>query len=220
MYLFTCIKEHSQRVPNKNFRILGDKKLYQILIDKIINTKYTLFVDTDSTEIIDYCKGIKNIYCYYRNKKLRGDSVSTDLLIKNCINMYNLNLGYMVHLFVTAPFFNIEVLPKICSNIIRHNLDSMFSANIIKKRLWKRDIFNVLEPINHNPKKLKQTQDLPNIYIENSIFYIFSIKKFKKYGYRICGKSEPLILEYPENIDIDTEEDWELCEKIVRDKIC
>lgn len=224
MYLFACIKEHSQRVPNKNFRELDNSgtQLYQRFIKEFHNDKYPLYIDTDSNKIIDYCNKnttLTNVCCYKRKKELCGDKVSTDLLIENCINSFELpDNKYMAHIFVTAPFFKFNSLIEAYENIKNHNSDSIFSAEIIKKRLWKRTghWIKALRPLNHNPKKLEQTQDLPDIYIENSIFYIFKIGSFKKFKYRLCGTSMGHVLPFPENIDIDTEKDWEVCKKLMK----
>ena len=47
--IFIPIKEHSERVPNKNFRLFGDKPLYQHTIDKL--SDFNVFVDTDSIHL-------------------------------------------------------------------------------------------------------------------------------------------------------------------------
>ena len=57
-YCFIPIKKNSKRVKNKNFQRIGDKKLYEITIEKAISSKCfdEIYVDTDSEEIIDYCR--------------------------------------------------------------------------------------------------------------------------------------------------------------------
>ena len=47
------IKSNSTRVKNKNFRLLGDKPLYQYIIDHCIQAECfdDIYVDTDSAEI-------------------------------------------------------------------------------------------------------------------------------------------------------------------------
>ena len=65
-------------------------------------------------------------------------------------------------------------------------------------------------PINHNPIKLEQTQDLPTLYEENSAFYIFKSIDFIKSHNRIGVKPFFYAVEPPENLDIDIESDWKL----------
>ena len=51
------IKSNSTRVKNKNFRLLGDKPLYEYIIDHCIQAECfdDIYVDTDSPEINNYC---------------------------------------------------------------------------------------------------------------------------------------------------------------------
>ena len=55
---FIPIKRRSNRVPQKNFRLLNGKKLYRHIIDTVVASKAfnDIFVDTDSKEIMTYCK--------------------------------------------------------------------------------------------------------------------------------------------------------------------
>jgi CMP-N-acetylneuraminic acid synthetase len=221
MLLFLTVKENSQRVPRKNFRKLGKEELYLRCINKF-SKKYQMIVDTDSDEIFNKIYNFKNVYTYKRAKHLIGDEVSTDELIKDCITRLNYNMNLpkdpiICHVFATAPFLKLETLQhaeKVFMNPI-NNCDSLFSADFIQKRLWRKESYG-LSPVNHNPLKLEQTQDLPPLYIENSIFYIFNKHIFEKYNCRICGNSMPCSVEFPENIDIDTEEDFNLCKKIIK----
>ena len=86
----------------------------------------------------------------------------------------------------------------------------VFSANLIKSRLYDQNIY----PINHDIKHLIQTQDLPPIYEENSCFYIFKKAEFLVNKSRIFKNSLPYVINKIESIDIDTEEDWNLAETI------
>ena len=45
MKFFIIIKEHSQRLPNKNFLKLGDKPLYKHLLDELDGEKKKEFFD-------------------------------------------------------------------------------------------------------------------------------------------------------------------------------
>jgi len=62
--------------------------------------------------------------------------------------------------------------------------------------------------------KLEQTQDLPVYYEENSLFYIFNSDYFLKTNARVGINPYFYVNNYPENIDIDTEDDWKLVESL------
>ena len=51
------IKEKSERVPGKNFRMIGEKPLYKYLLDKLENCHFDeIYIDSDSDEIKEYSK--------------------------------------------------------------------------------------------------------------------------------------------------------------------
>ena len=56
---FVIIKDKSERVPDKNFVLLGNKPLWMHLLDKLQDEQ--VFVDTDSTRILRSCR-----YAYQR----------------------------------------------------------------------------------------------------------------------------------------------------------
>ena len=51
------IKQKSERVPGKNLRLVGEKPLYQYLLDKLSSCNFDeVFIDSDSEEIKEYSK--------------------------------------------------------------------------------------------------------------------------------------------------------------------
>ena len=51
------IKSISKRVKSKNFRIIGTKPLYRLLLDKLKDANFDkIYIDSDSEEIESYAK--------------------------------------------------------------------------------------------------------------------------------------------------------------------
>jgi len=88
--------------------------------------------------------------------------------------------------------------------------DSLFSVNRVQTRLYAASG----EPINHDPEKLIRTQDLPPVFEENSVLYIFTRESFAVRRRRIGDK--PLMFETDriESIDIDNEYTFRLAEML------
>lgn len=205
MIIYIPIKENSQRVPQKNFREFKGKPLWEHTIDKLKD--FQVVVDTDSDEIIKKCIAKSWVTTYERPVRLRGDKVSVVDLIKNYFDK-NPTEEVIVQLHVTSPLLKIEHIEEAKKQILLYDYDSVFSVDVIQNRFWRKEKYGLV-PINHNPMKLEQTQDLPKYYMENSYLYAFK-QEVLDYGNRI-GKN-PHILEvgFPYNLDIDTEEDWKL----------
>jgi N-acylneuraminate cytidylyltransferase len=213
MIVFIPIKEISQRVPGKNFRDLNGESLYKRCLLKL--SDYNIFVDTDSDKIlssINEDKRLNHVTPYMRDKDLTGHEISVCSLIERFISKYDFKNKQICQIHVTSPFLKLETL-EIAKSYM-NNYDSVVSCNTYQNRLWRKEDYGYC-PVNHNPLKLEQTQDLPIFYEENSLFYIFNSSNFLKTNCRI-GKN-PYFYEcnYPENIDIDTEDDWGLVESFI-----
>jgi CMP-N-acetylneuraminic acid synthetase len=210
--IFVPIKENSQRVFRKNFRKLNGVPLYIRLFEKLKD--FEVYVDTDSDKIIDELTArYNNVTAYKRKKSLEGDEISVCDLINNFITKFKLKKEWVCQVHVTSPFLKMETLNAVEILTKSPNFDSVVSCNILQTRLWKKENYGFI-PVNHNPVVLQQTQDLAKYYEENSLFYAFRADLFKKTNMRIGSTPYFYETDFPENLDIDTEEDWSLVEKI------
>jgi len=202
--IYIPIKENSQRVPRKNFREFKGKPLWEHTVDKLKD--FQVVIDTDSQEIIDGCKDKKWVTTYVRPQNLQGDKVSVVDLIGNYFQDFPKET-WILQLHVTSPFITEKTINQL-KELTKTSHDSFFSVDKIQNRFWRDETYGLV-PINHNPMKLEQTQDLPPYYMENSCFYLFK-RSVLDYGTRIGKKPLQIEIEFPENLDIDTEKDWEI----------
>jgi CMP-N-acetylneuraminic acid synthetase len=210
--VFIPIKEHSSRVPRKNFREFGGKPLYQYVLSKYKEcTKSEIWVDTDSCEIYDWVNKIcpENFHSYMRSETLIGDDVSVNLLIDYFVSEYCEDGDVIIQTHVTSPFLSANYLEQLVDILEEKNLDSIASANVIQSRLWREEGYGLC-PINHNPLKMEKTQDLPKLYEENSSFYVFTVESFKKNRKRIGLNHDFYEIKFPKNVDIDNEDDFNM----------
>ena len=209
MKIFIPIKEVSQRVPKKNFRLFNDVPLYKHTLYKLKD--FEVYVDTDSEEIIKQIgedKDLSHVIAYKRSRPLVGHEVSVCDLISYFANTHCESNEVICQVHVTSPFLKTKTLTSALS-IFDEGYDSVISCNSLQTRLWRKEEYGMC-PINHNPMKLEQTQDLPTYYEENSLFYMFYSDIILDTGNRIGTKPYFYITKFPENLDIDTEDDWEL----------
>ena len=212
MIIFIPIKENSQRVPGKNFRNIEGESLYNRCLLKL--EKFKVFVDTDSQKIIsdiEKDKRLSHVTAYLRDPDLIGDEVSVCKLIERFIGRFCIAGEDICQVHVTSPFLKAETLEGAMK--LMSNYDSVVSCNSYQNRLWRKESYGYC-PVNHNPMKLEQTQDLPVFYEENSLFYIFNSESFLKTLSRVGSNPYFYVCNFPENIDIDTEDDWNLVESL------
>ena len=218
MIFFIIIKKKSKRIRNKNFQKVGQYDLWKHLVLNLKNQK--IFIDTDSTKIINFCK--KNypwVSPYFRNKKhieleSKKNYSPTLLMIKNFLIKYVKNENeIIVTTHVTSPFINLKTIKNAAKKL--KNFDSVAAVTKDYNFAWIEKN-KKLQPINFDPKIVTKTQNLNPIIQSNGAFFIFKKKTFLKYNNRI-GKN-PFFYEinFPESIEIDDYEDLNLARKICK----
>ncbi len=215
MKIFIPIKKNSQRVPGKNFRIFKDLPLYKHTLYKL--KSFEVFVDTDSEEILEQVsadKELQHVTAYARQSHLLGDETPVCDLIANFVKKYCQQNDIICQVHVTSPFLNVNTLNDAKRILIDGNYDSVVSCNALHTRLWRKEGYGMC-PVNHNPMKLEQTQDLPCYYEENSLFYMFFAGQMTKTGNRIGSQPYFYTTEQKESLDIDIEDDWKLANIMV-----
>lgn len=211
-------KKNSERVPQKNFKLLGDKELYKWILEKLIKMEEIdeVIINTDARKEIenDSIFRSKKINIRDRNTSICGDYISMNEIIKD--DLMNSEFEFYVMTHTTNPFLSISTIKKALNKffieIENSHHDSLFTVNKIQTRFYKKNGI----PFNHNPEILIRTQDLEPLYEENSNLYIFSKKSFLRSNSRI-GKN-PILYETDkyESIDIDDLQDWEIASLIAK----
>lgn len=211
------LKKHSERVRNKNIKLLNRIPLFLHIVKTLKDSKkfHKLIINTDSQKIASIAKKEFSewLIIHERPKLLCGDSVSMNKIINYDINKFSDNY-FFFQTHSTNPFLSKKTIISAINSFKKNYplYDSLFSVNSYKSRFYNHNI----KAINHSPNLLKKTQDLNKIYEENSCFYIFNKKSFKFNMARIGKK--PNIYEMNslnfENLDIDTKYDFELAKKI------
>jgi len=214
MKIFVPIKKESQRVPGKNTRKLNGNPLYIHTLERF--SDFDIYVDTDDPVVYEELRDWINVTVYMRAEPLCGNDVSVNELINYFLWISKPKLKEVVaQIHVTSPFLEPDTLLTAESFMENkwYSSDSILGSTIIRSRLWKHN-GDVCIPVNHNPLVLQPTQDLEPIYVDNSSFYVFTYYSFYETKSRV-GKT-PCFYEigFPENLDIDTEEDWKLAEMI------
>jgi CMP-N-acetylneuraminic acid synthetase len=220
MYALLPMKENSERVPEKNFRILKGKPFFYYIADTLRRTGLftRLVINTDSRKIINLAEERYGewVVIIQRPKTLQGDYVSMNSVISYDVNVIGHEHDFM-QTHSTNPFLKAETIKRAAEVYLegkaKGEMDSLFSANVLKTRLYTKD----LVPINHNPSVLGRTQDLDVIYEENSNLYFFSGDSFRKNNNRI-GKNPciyPMSRTSIESLDVDELSDWNFAEAVM-----
>jgi CMP-N-acetylneuraminic acid synthetase len=209
------MRHHSQRVPGKNYRDLAGKPLYQHVVETLLAVPEIneIVVDTDSDPVMNGLREkFPQVKIVNRPEHLRADDIPMNEILIHDTEQYPADFYLQTH--STNPLLKAETISLaiqlLTASYPKH--DSLFSVTRWQTRLYFQDG----QAINHNPKELKQTQDLPPVYEENSCMYIFTRENLIKKHHRIGDT--PLMFEIPrlEAVDIDEESDFQIANILMR----
>jgi CMP-N-acetylneuraminic acid synthetase len=211
------MRHHSQRVPRKNFRLIAGKPLFHFVIENLLQVPEIsqIMVDTDSPDIMDgLTRYFPEVKIIERPVELRADDLSMNEILLHDV------MKTKEELFLQTHSTNPLVCPSTYSHAIQkfHNnrdkFDSLFAVTRIQVRLWDSNG----KPINHDPRVLLQTQDLPPVYEENSCFYIFSKEILSARHNRLGEKPMMFEVDRDEAWDIDEEIDFQIVELLLKNR--
>jgi CMP-N-acetylneuraminic acid synthetase len=204
------MRHHSQRVPGKNYRLLVGKPLYQHIIETLLAVPLIaeIVVDTDSDPVMDGLRrNFPQVKIINRPEHLRADDVPMNEILLHDTDQVPADFYLQTH--STNPLLKPETVSRAINLFLAGypTRDSLFSVTRLQTRLYDKDG----NAINHNPKELIQTQDLPPVYEENSCIYIFNRANLAAKRHRISD--HPLMFEVAvdEAWDIDEELDFAIC---------
>ena len=209
------MRHHSQRVPGKNYRELAGKPLYQHIIETLLAVPEVneIVVDTDSDPVMEGLQeNFPQVKIINRPEHLRADDMPMNEILIYDTEQYPADFYLQTH--STNPLLKAETIADAIQAFNNNypKLDSLFSVTRWQSRFYDKDG----NAINHNPRELIQTQDLPPMYEENSCIYIFNRENLIAKRHRISD--HPLMFEIPrlEAVDIDTESDFQIANILMK----
>jgi len=220
---FSCVallpmKQHSARVPGKNFRDFAGKPLFRWMLDTLLSLDEIdrVVINTDARATLEGfgVDAEERVLIRDRKPELCGDLVSMNRILEDDIDAVQAEMYLMTH--TTNPLIKRETvrsaLQAYRAGVAAGQADSLFSVNRIQTRFYREDG----SPVNHDPDNLLRTQDLEPWFEENSCLYVFNRASFAETKARI-GR-HPLLFETPrlESADIDLLADFQLAELVAK----
>jgi CMP-N-acetylneuraminic acid synthetase len=203
------MRHHSQRVPQKNYRLLAGKPLFHHIVNSLLACPEIkqIVVDTDSEPVIaGLQQHFPQVKVIVRPEHLREPDIPMNEILTFDTEQNEADLYLQTH--STNPLLKPETIRAAINSLLNRYpvYDSLFSVTRIQTRLWDQ----LGRAINHNPSFLLQTQDLPPVYEENSCMYIFSRQTLLLRRNRIGERPMMFKMDASEAWDIDEELDFEI----------
>lgn len=212
------MRAKSERVPKKNMRELADAPLFHHILRTLRLTPEVtdILVDTDSKVIkkglADY---FPEVVVVDRPKHLRGGDVPMNVILLHDISHVEADFYLQTH--STNPLLRPETVSAAVQAFLKAypEKDSLFTVTELHTRFYDADG----KALNHNPRELLRTQDLPPVYEENSCMYLFTREGIEEHKHRIGKNPIMFPVSVEEAWDIDDELDFQIADFLMRQRL-
>lgn len=225
MYIIAVIPARggSKRIPKKNIVNLAGRPLIAYTIEharksRLINR---IIVSTDDGEIADIARAY-GVEVVRRPKELSDDSASSESAILHVLDFLEASEkskpDMVVFLQCTSPLRKDDDIDNAINKLINDGADSLFSACRFKKYIWETKD-GAPTPINYDYRVRWREQDFPAQFQENGSIYISKRWVLRELKNRLGGRITVYEMGGWHSLQVDTNEDLELCEFILRKKM-
>tara|TARA_B100000941_G_C28472958_1_gene537486 strand:- start:731 stop:1429 length:699 start_codon:yes stop_codon:yes gene_type:complete len=220
-----CARSGSKGIKNKNIKQLLGKPLIYYTIKQAKNAKIfsNIVVSTDSAKIKKIANKYKVSCWYLRSKKLSNDYSSKLPVIKDALikseKKFGIKYDYICDLDVTSPLRKIKDIILSYKKVKKKNIQNLISVCFSKKNPF----FNVIikknkgfEIVNYSSRKYKRRQDAPVCYDVNAAIYFWKRQALIANKKLIGSQTNIHIMPQNRSIDIDTKDDFEYVEYLLK----
>ena len=207
----------SERVKNKNFRLLNGKPFYAHLLDKIKDIRdIDIFIDSEDKKVFSKIKKrYNNTFKFHKREKTYSENWSNGNHLINQFAIHNPGYDLYCQLYITAIFLTSKSITSCISNLIEH-IDKYDSSFLVTKEtgwIWYKN-----KSINYDHKimdGLPRSQDA-NYFKETTGLYVIKKESLFKTGCRIGYNPIMYPVKEIESFDVDTMEDIKKAELIFK----
>lgn len=216
----------SQSIPRKNIKNLMGKPLIAWSIESALDSKLDrVIVTTDDKEIASIAKQYGAEAPFIRPENLANNTIGIEPVVQHTLDWLNENENYVPDavalMMPTTPLRPTKHINSAIELFIKKNPDSVVSVHktiandnphwMLKINEQQKVVLFTNEPLS---KITTRRQELPSCYVRNDIIYILNPKNLKENNPNLYGQHVELyIMDHFYNIDINTPEDWFICEQ-------
>jgi len=209
----------SKRIPRKNIKLFRGLPIitYSIRAALKSNLFDEVMVSTDDEEIATLAKQHGASTPFKRSLETSNDAARIIDVIKEVLNSYKttgkITFDSVCCILPTAPLIQIHDLKRALELLEKKRFDSVFPVAKFSYPIFRAlekhdDKINMFWPENYN----KRSQDLPPAFHDAGQFYWINPEKCFNEDSLFTTNSGAIELSELYVQDIDTEDDWKLCE--------
>lgn len=211
----------SKGIVNKNTKVIAGKPLIAWTIEQALNTKDIdrVIVTTDCKEIASVSREFGAEVPFLRPPELATDNAATEPVLAHAISWLSAEESYapdnIVLLQPTSPVRYKNRITQALKKIEDHGGDSLLSVVESEIFLWSNlDKPRAMYDYLNRPRR----QDIDandRVYRENGSIYITKTQAFNKFKNRLSENNVGFLMSPEEGVDIDTQLDWDIAERIL-----
>lgn len=211
----------SKGIPRKNIMNFCGSPLISWSIKQALNSQFisSVWVSSDDHEILE-CSKTFGANILLRPHNISGDKASSESAWIHALEeiQKNQKVDLIVGLQATSPLRGKNDIDLSIKKYIDNNLDSLFSVVEIEDFFtWVIDKKSKRpKSSNYDYKNRKRRQDIEKKYLENGSIYVFDPRMLLATKNRIHGNIGFHIMEKYKMFQIDTFDDIEICEEIMK----
>jgi CMP-N,N'-diacetyllegionaminic acid synthase len=226
VYALIPARGGSKGIPKKNLKLLAGRPLIEYAINAAKESKLVdeIWVSSDDHKILNFSVDC-GVGALLRPGNLATDDISAIPVVSHFIEQlpntaHELN-ALILYLQPTSPLRVSRHIDESVSKMFEANLLSVMSIVKSEKnpyKAFKIDGSGKLISLFDERLSNARRQDLPHCFYPNGAIYGFRISEFIGKDRFPSNGSYPYLMSPDESIDIDTAEDLDLAEKIIREK--
>jgi CMP-N-acetylneuraminic acid synthetase len=206
------LKEYSQRFPGKNLVTLGNKPLYESILESLNKVQEIdeIYIYSSSFLFkVPFQEKSSKIVFKSRSKELDGDDVSINQVLRAFLEDIQADTIILAH--ATSPFISPATISICVKKVIDGEHDSALAAIKLNKFAVYRG-----ESLNFDRNQdLPPLQKIEPVVIEQGGLYVFKKSDFLAKNRRVGNHPHFQYINPKESIDIDTAEDFELAKAVL-----
>ena len=209
----------SKGIPRKNLRLLNGKPLIYYAIKNALSSNYNidLYLSSEDEEIL-HTASIFGAKIHKRDMIIADDKATLDPVIYECYKYAkekeNKEYNLIITMQPTSPLLKVSSLDSAIDIAIKNrNIETVIAAKDDTHLSWRLEDGKFIP----NYTKRVNRQYLTPTFTETGAFFI-TRKEIITPDSRIGKNVELFVLKNGEEIDIDTYEDWNICEYYLKRK--
>ena len=209
----TLARAGSKGINLKNLKQLNGKPLIYYAIAACKESAVDeVWVSTENTAI-KYASESYGANVIMRPKELSLDTSKCEEALLHFAE--NVDFDIMAFVQCTSPLTRANDINKAIDMIKSGMYDSVFG---VTKEHWLPRWTMDMEPIGWSPNNRPRRQQRPETYVENGAFYVTTHTQLMNSGVRYGGKLGVVEIPLLRSFQVDSQEDFDLIEKLMESK--